>query len=306
MNDSRIDEMRKARDKPAVMLARYNQVRSKHPGKLVCAFEGHDDVTFYDAMFSKINANILYAPIVCNGKDHVLGLRNSLADNVSLDRSLVRYFVDWDFDGLKGNTHSPEIYFTPCYSFENLLVNRATLETLLRGEFRCNDEHGASDMERIGGLFQARLDEFISCMREANHLLFCARISGHRLLRIENDLKKYLILTVEQIAPAPNRVLHELLGYKDTPDQIHLALSKDAFDQLDPLRDWRGKFIFAFFQKFLACIKEDRGCKSPRFFTEKATVTFAPMSDIFRTLAVSIAVPECLKTFVLAFSNETV
>jgi hypothetical protein len=302
MSADRIDKLREARDKPPVSLQRYNSLRSKDSGKLICAFEGYDDVTFYDAMFNKINAGIQYSPLVCNGKDKVLALREILARNVAADGSPVRFFVDTDFDGLKGKPPGPDIYLTPCYSIENLLVGKHTLEKLLRGEFRCHDEHSDLDIEDISNLFQLRLTEFNACMYDANHLLFFARKSTLQLKSIDEKFTtKFLDINLKQIKVAGSHTEWALLGYTNPPDTSQVAACKPAFDLLDRTKDWRGKFLFAFFKKFLSLLKEDRGGKEPVYFKGRVNMSFAPDGDIIRMLTAMIPVPDCLRAFISNF-----
>jgi hypothetical protein len=303
MSEDRTEKLRKAREIPQVELQKYHLLRSKNGTKLICAFEGHDDVTFYDTIFNNINPNIKYAPFVCNGKDKVLALRDILARNVASDAALVRFLVDADFDGLKGKLPGSDIYLTPCYSIENLLVGRPILEKLLRGEFRCHDEHGDADIENIGNLFELRLTEFNACMREANQLLFFARTTDIKLAPIDDKLTaKYLSMSLKPITVVGSHAqLCTLLGYENPPDASALSVCKQAFDLLDPSMDWRGKFLFAFFRKFLSHIKDDRGTKTPVHFKKKGNMTFSPENDIIRTLTTLIAVPECLRAFVSNF-----
>jgi Protein of unknown function (DUF4435) len=304
MSAERIVRLRAGRDNEQVQLQKYNIFRSRQGGKLVCAVEGDDDAPFYDTMFGKIDSTILFIPFVCNGKDRVLRLRNILARNVAGDSRLVRYFIDHDFDGLRAHTmehpNGADLYVTPCYSIENLLVGKSVLEKMLRSEYRCNDEYADQDVTRLIALFDARMQEFITCMYEANRLLHSARTQGIMLGSIDKDIiKKYLHISLDAVTVNEQAAeLHQLIGYTSAPDGAELAVSLPAFEALDPMRDWRGKFLFEFFRKFLVLLKEDRGTKKPQYFTQRASMSFAPGGDITRALASMIAVPQCLHQFV--------
>lgn len=301
----RVERMRKARNIPQVTLQKYNQLRSRCPGSTIWALEGFDDVTFYDAINFRIKS-IEYVPFVCKGKDKVLDLRLMLSRNTSADRGRVRYFVDSDFDGLKGQSSGEDIYCTPSYSFENLLVSRDVLKPLLRSEYRCVGEFGNSDIERIERVFDERLAEFIDCMRRANHLIYFARVSGVRLKDIQEDLKKYITIRLDCVVTSVEpECLPALVGYECAPQAADLSACESAFAELDPVLYWRGKFIFGFFRKFLAELKEDRGSNFPRYFKERGNVTFSPGNDIVRTLASMIPIPECLKTFLAGSSGSS-
>jgi hypothetical protein len=286
MPQDRIDKMRQGRTIPQVALQKYNQLRSKNPGKLIFAFEGFDDVAFYDAMFISL----------------------VLSRNVAIDSDKVRYFVDNDFDGLKGHPEGADIYCTPSYSFENLLVDKSTLEILLRGEFRCSDENGDVDVSNVLSMFDSRVNEFNHYMRDVNFLIFYARKTGIKISDITEDLKKYVSVRCDKVAPVASKSeFHNLVGYDATPDPVNMAPYGNEFDKLNPRIEWRGKFIFSFFRKFLMDLKEDRGSKSPKHFISRANMSFSPGGDIVRTLASIITVPDCFYNFALgcglAFPN---
>ncbi len=309
MSAERLDALREARQRAPVVLQRYNNLRSRVSGKLVCAFEGPDDVAFYDAMLPRIKADFEHIPFVCSGKDKVLQLREILQRNVAADSKLVLYFIDRDFDGSKGHDEGSDLYITPCYSIENLIVGSAMLTRLLRGEYRCNDEHAETDVAAICQLFEERLAEFHAAMHEVNFLLFFARKNMLRLASIDNDIRKYISISLATISLKVNTAeIAKLLGYDAAPDPAALQPLASDFAMLNPLLDWRGKFLFAFFRKFLAAIREDRGTKKPNIpqhFKGRADVNFQPEGDIVRNLASMINVPDCLRRFIEAYSNKT-
>ena len=169
----------------------------------------------------------------------------------------------------------------------------------MQSEFHCNDEHSTEDIEKIENLFAERLSEFISCIRQVNFLWHAALSQGMKLLNPENELSKYVRISltcVESNATQADTV--KLLGYPTDPDENFLLASRPAFDKLDPILDWRGKFILAFFREFLTLLKKDRGAKPPQYFKVRANMKFDANGDICRALASMIAVPDCLRNFI--------
>ena len=291
--------MRSARNIPQVMLQRYNQIRSKNTGRLICAFEGADDVAFYGALSIRLTGKSSYTPMVCDGKDGVLELRVILSRNVAADAQNVLFFIDKDFDGLKGHNPGRDLYCTPTYSIENLLIDIRVVETLMRGEYRCNDEDGDEEVRRIADLYKDRLEEFLVSMRGANQLIHYARAKAIRLSSIDNDIKKYVRVSLDAITqPNPATPAWQLVGLPHEVKPEELADCEPLFDRLDRVRDWRGKFIFSFFRRFLADLKEDRGSRAPQYFKKRASMSFVPQGDIIRTLASIIAIPPCLELFI--------
>lgn len=295
----RLSKLRAGREIPQVVLQKYNQLRSKVPEGLVCAFEGYDDLTFYDTAFRRMGLDVKFHPLVCKGKDQVLGLRVLLARNAARGASLVRYFVDHDFDGLKGCVGGDDIYCTPCYSIENLLVCHEVLKGLLISEFRCNDENAEEDIRSVIDRFDRLLSEFFVAMYEVNKLIFLARRSMIALSNIEDDIYKYVRININGVFAVADRSKQvRLVGYASAPTIEETQVCDSAFDKLHPKDDWRGKFIYSFFTKFLSEIKEDRGQKEPRLFSSRANVTFSPGHDIVRTLAALTPLPKCLSDFI--------
>ncbi len=292
MSDPYIDQRRRLRHASPQVLLSYNNWRSTHcTATMVCVVEGNDDVTFYETQGRRVRGQVTWATFVAKGKQQVLELREALKRNQTPHPEKRGYCIDHDFDGTKGAPSGPDLFVTPAYSIENLLVNQTSLTALLRNEFRCHDEHGPSDIERVGRLFEARLAEFFSVMRLANQMLHAARTQGITIANCEKNFEKVIHITLERVqagmaqADIPNRMA-QLVGWTSPPDDTILGPSADAFAKLDPLLEWRGKFLFDFFRKFLARLKEDRGSKTPQYFSAKGSgIGFDPAGDMIANLA---------------------
>lgn len=299
MSDLRVVQMRDARRIPQVALQRYNALRSKNAGRLVCAFEGAEDVTFYEVAFRRVRDDLSHSALVCNGKDQVLGLRSLLRSNVAAANDPVAFFIDHDFDGFKGHADGADIYCTPTYSIENMCVDVDVLTSLLRAEFKCSDESADDDIRAITGIFEARKAEFLAAMEFPNRMLFYARRTRVKLAPVENDLRKYINVSLTQVRPVADAAeMLKLVGFSDAPDLLLVENEAIAFGELDPVNQWRGKFIYSFFRKILSEIKEDRGRRPPTHFAKRANVTFDPASDITRAIASMIKLPTCLISFI--------
>ena len=301
MSNLRINQLREARKRPQTLLLGYLTLRSKNHNSLICIFEGNDDVQFYQAFFSKNERNIDFIPFTCNGKDNVLELRKLLTDNCEEKENnyLTAYFIDKDFDDYKGYQPSNNIYCTPTYSIENILVSEHILKNLMQGEFHCNDEDGTEDTQAILTLYRERLKEFTTIFKEINLLIYHARINTITLTNIEDDIRKYVKINIDKIEQKyDSNAALSLLGYSIIPDSKKLSETKKAFEKLDPLNDWRGKFLFSFFIKFLSDLKEDRCNKTPSYFKKSKKVNFNPHNDIIRILASIAKTPACLNKFI--------
>lgn len=200
MNDI-VAQLRSARQIPHVALQQYIILRSKAANDLVCVFEGFDDHPFYDTIFRRFSDNLVYRPLIANGKDQVLGLRELLVKRRSPLDQKVAYFIDKDFDGYKSYMPSKNIYCTNGYSIENNLCATSVLTILLETEYSCHKTDDEACIPNIIETFNLRLVEFAMHMRQANKVIHFARQNGVRLRGIENQITKYLNITLKEIKP---------------------------------------------------------------------------------------------------------
>lgn len=291
------DRMRAAREKGVVALQSYNNLRSKVPGVIIIAVEGNDDPIYYRTLIAKIDRSFSWMPLVCNGKDKVLSLRALLGRNEDTDAKKTFYIIDRDFDNFKGHKSGPDIYCTDGYSIENNLVSEEALTELLCGEFKCVQH--SDDVTKIAAIFRSRVDEFLSEMELANRALHWCRSKGVKVGSVENRIGKYVHISLDRVAAKYGILdLANLVGFPEEIDITSLSETSEAFNYLEPTKDWRGKFYLAFFVEFLARLQEDRSRKEPRVFSARRPINFNPKSSITRSLS-SIAVPPpCLVEFV--------
>jgi hypothetical protein len=297
LRDALTTRMRAARGKGIVALQSYNTKRAKHPDAVMFALEGDDDPIYYQAAIKLMHLDFEWEAMVCNGKDNVLSLRVLLARNRDSDAKNTFFLIDTDFDNTKGHPLGPDLYCTPTYSFENLLVSEVILRELLIGEYKCSAED--ENVEKILKLFRERLDEFNSAMKLANQVLHYCRISSVSSKSVENKIKKYVKIDPLGVEAKYSIVdLPKLLGVDDAFDISQLEGTKTEFDALDPTQQWRGKYLMAFFVEFLAHLQEDRCKQEPLYFSIKRSIGFNPRSSIVRTLTSISSPPDCLRSFV--------
>ena len=142
------------------------------------------------------------------------------------------------------------------------------------------------------------MQEFIEIFKYINLLIYYARTTGKKIKNIDDSIKKYVKITIKKVEQKydKEKIVYDLL--EEFPDCELFLEKKKIFIKLDPLKDWRGKFFYSFFVKFLSVLKEDRINKNPIYFKKYKKVNFNPHSDIIRTLASISEAPECLKKFI--------
>jgi len=291
-----IDSMRAGRATARVALISYATIRGKNPDRLICVFEGYDDLPYYETIFNRVLGRASFASLIAKGKDQVLELREILKKQHSQDDK-IRFFVDRDFDHLKGYSAGKDIYVTEGYSIENHLVSRDILISLMGSEFKCCAEADYAALDRIAELFDGFLAAFFEIMRPVNEAIYYARNHGVELKNIEDRVSEYFILTLEGLQPTGNDYF-SLIGW---PEQVpkEIAVVDGDFSQLDPHSGWRGKFLYGLFIKILHLIKIDRTSDQPTLFLRKTGVRFDPNGEVIRSFASLAAIPDSLSDFVL-------
>jgi hypothetical protein len=246
-----------------------------------------------------LQGHLSFHPLVVDGKDQVLGLHRLIHSSTVHDKSKQRYFVDNDFDGLRGAPLSSDIYCTPTYSIENLLVSSVILSALLKGEFRCSDETGIDEVRKVVDRFESLLSDFIEHFRKANLRIYFARKNARKIVNIEERLGRYVKCKIDAIVSVhDDNLLSTLIPIEPTPDEVSLQGVELEFSKLSPQHSWRGKFFFAFFRQFLTLLKEDRCSQAPTLFSQRVSISFNPSGDIVRVLTGMIEIPPCMRKFV--------
>lgn len=161
ITEPRIEKMRQSLRTPEVALLKYNKLKSQKPDMLIFVFEGYEDPIFYSVLVSRCNFKHAYSPLVVEGKDMVLGLRQLLQNSCEANlKAGVAFFIDNDFDGLKNYDDGSDIYCTPTYSIENIAVTTSVLEQLLTHEFRLHDPDLKDDIKRNVKAYEKLIDDF--------------------------------------------------------------------------------------------------------------------------------------------------
>lgn len=291
-------KMKASKKRPAVGKVALAALRSALPSTLIFAFEGIDDKSIYYSWFGRIAANLRYEPLCCNGKTQVLELlevvrrdRNHLGDGVY-------FFVDRDFDDLRGHERSPQLFMTAQYSVENYLVNRAVLEEVLKNEFHC---HG-HPQERIPvlDLFSALYDQFLQLTKPVNWRLFQARkIPIELAAHLPEKVSKLVDVSLDGISLCDDHAPEIVVRMKRPPRSEEAAALAPVFEELDPCTRFRGKFALLFFQKWLSLLAEDRNSSSSKHFNGIGHLGKANHHELtLSSLATKSQLPEGLEDFV--------
>jgi hypothetical protein len=262
--DSYIERLKASRKSPAVLKTKLAKIRSARPRLIVFAFEGDTDKTVYVQWVRLIRPDLEYEPFPCDGKAGVLDFRAMLGRDRGDLGSGVYFFIDRDFDDLRGNELGPKTFMTDHYSVENYLVSGEVLEELLKDEFHCHAEPIVR--ASVLNLFDRQLTEFLSITREVNFRIFLARRLGIKIVSGLPDKVRHLAqIELNVVLPATG-VASDIIVLAREPAREEYDQLAAEFDGFDPASRYRGKFSYAFFIRWLDLLSQDRADAQSRTF----------------------------------------
>ncbi len=246
--DLAVEALKKARRRPAVLKLEIAKLRSAAPKLPILAFEGDDDKIVYHHWISKLRPDFNYASFPCGGKGKVLQLRESLKRDLTGLKNGIYFFVDRDFDDLRGQEQGPDIFMTEFYAVENYLVTQLVLDKVLELEFHC---HGTPNVRRdICRHFERSYKEFLEVTRDMNRRLYVARRHKIEVKSITDKISD--IADISMASTLPGRLTSvEVIQYLGDLEGADLERFEKEFDELDPETRYRGKFALMFFSRWL-------------------------------------------------------
>lgn len=240
-------------------------IRSSLPDVTILVFEGEDDRSVYFNWIRTIDAAISYEPYTCKGKSGVLKLRAAVDRDINGLSKDVYFFIDRDFDDLRGEDLGESTYMTDGYSIENDLVNEQVVEEILKIELNCQ---GRPDVRRmITPVFLAAYKSFLDHSKEINFLLFCMRRLGiENNGTLPNSLSRAFSFSINGVAPKEGASANSVISPLREISALERNALRPSFMELDPATRYRGKFALSFMLKWLEVIaKHRRDQNSPIF-----------------------------------------
>lgn len=298
-----ISIMRDARCSPSVILHQYNILRSSNPDKLVMAVEGVDDTIFYEAMVKRYADTLEPNFLPCDGKKAVLDLRKKLKSS-KVDEGAVCFLIDHDFDGIRDAVPGSDLYCTPSYSIENIMVSESVLKSLLKGELKCNDKAAADDTERVCDRFQSLLRQYSNAMKDVNLFIFVATKMHIRMALNKSKISDFITISIDSIEPKLTfEAIQTELGIETPITDESLEEHQASFENFKPIENWRGKYLLQFFHKFIDLLIEDRKKSNPDLFNEYKKISFDARQNYIRVFAPLCVAPPCLVKFLKSIPN---
>ena len=255
-HDAAVAAMREARARPSVLKIELATLRSAVPDNVVFAFEGDDDKIIYRQWVQRVRPDLKYVSFPCRGKGPLLELRASLQrDKTGLSNG-VFFFVDRDFDDLRGQADGDDVFITDTYSVENYLVDPSVISATLEIEFHCHDAPALR--QQLIDQFQETYASFLSQTEEVNRRLFKARRAGIDVKPLPKSISKLAkvgVRTVEKGTSEPDAIV----VYEREPSPLSFEGLDDQFNALDGRFRYRGKFALLFMEKWLRELAAEAG-----------------------------------------------
>ena len=165
----------------------------------------------------------------------------------------------------------------------------------MNAEFGLGSAELIGDRDRIIQLFDNFLAQHENELKEANRLLHCVRreaLTGKKLTSgsIDENAEKFASVnpnTLQIVKRASGQALYDLMKIKHEVKPEDIDQYDPDFSQLNSSLNWRGKFIFFLFKRFISILIEDRNSSTPRFFSVgKGKISFdtKPVSYTHLTL----------------------
>lgn len=223
-------------------------------------YEGKD-APYYYSRIKQVITNRKNYPIICKGKSMVIKVYELINNHREYDKYLKVFFVDRDFDSSIKGVY-PDIFETPCYSIENLYVNKSSFEEILKHELSLSEVDDS--FENCIDCFNDRIAEMLDALELFNAWYFCLKQKAETdklktgVSLNEKFPKGYIDISLNKINR--NYDLNNIRNdFKNAifiaEDDINIKIQQ--FQESDRLLSFRGKYLLEFFHKFIQLLVED-------------------------------------------------
>ena len=265
-SDPTVERLKLSRNSDAVLKLRLVQFRSYCPHVPVFAFEGDDDKIVYAQWVRRSRPELYYEPFPCSGKTAVLALRSLAQRDLNGIGNGLYYFVDRDFDELRGSPSGDDVFLTESYSVENYLASPEVVDQILCNELHC---HGRPDVRLIlVRNFEERYAEFLEVTQDINRRIYVARKTKTEITRhLPTSISAIASVTLESVT-AGNADVAKLVPLEtDIPEELSRTLGVE-FAALDRALRYRGKFALMFLSKWLEHMTCEYSSSRTKYFKD--------------------------------------
>lgn len=306
---SYIQQLRQSKDKATVAYQEFALSTKMYSNHLFCFFEGKDHPYYVPRI--KNFTETMY-PINCGGRDKVLKVYELISKQDVYKKYSKAFFIDRDFNNPRQNNRDI-IFETPCYSIENLYVNKNVFEQILIHDFQFS--RNDTNFEVCISLFNDRFKEFNSSVSLFNSWYACLieirnRTGKPTEVQLAEKLPRgFVNITLQSVNSSYNLDTIKQNFPKSTEvDNETLANKISLFSNYDPELTFRGKYQLEFLITLLQLIVNDS--KNEQSYV-KSKINFSFDGAINHQRALSVftnyaSTPESLKDFLGNITTRTI
>jgi len=296
-----VERLRSARTRRVVIKTKFVTLRGRCPDEIILVFEGDDDKVVYGRWIMRVRPELRYEVFLCDGKKGVAQLKEMLDKDLGNLANEVYYFIDRDFDDFGGIANDNNVYMTPSYSFENFVVSREVVGSILRDEFPLHEL--AHVRERILQVFDEIYRDFVWITGQFNWLLFQARRQNIPLLgTLPRRVSQLAAVGVRSVGISQMQPDDAVVLSSPVDSAISSALRAD-FADLNPFVRYRGKNALMFLSRWLTLLAEEYVSRDTDLFLgcpEGGAVRHAEFT--LGSFAAKSEIPKCFAEFVEAIA----
>ena len=303
-NDSlSLELMRKERENQGSIYIQFVNNRKYHTKYAFCFYEGEDGKYYDDRIREKFNGKIVTYKV--GNKKEVLKLLDKIREANLYEDVCTMFFVDRDFDeSLAGKDE--DLFETPCYSIENLYVQRESMIKILQSEFGLNeiDEDFCKCMQD----FETRGNEFNNHILEFNALVLLRRKKSD-----SNSDFSFSSVKTSHMVKVDVDFITKAERYEKTIENIKKKLEIEEFELEEAKKEllekgefalnFRGKNQLDFFVEFIRRLKKLN--KNGGYFKfEYNNIHIDITSNRLSELSKYAITPSCLEEFINKHKNK--
>lgn len=298
-----VDDMLEKVETDTVSYMKFCLIYAQESGRAICLVEGKD-ATYYRVRVNSICEGSRSEFIECGGKKQVIATRELISKNQYYKQGKIFAFVDRDFDETLDNAL---IYETPCHSIENLYTSEVAFRTILKDEFRINDDE--ADFEKCVELYISTQRKFHEKMIELNAWIIC-QMNKSKIESVKLNLNKqhnkimreFITISLTDVQKNYNQESIRIKFPKAA--QVTTEEIGDMTDYLRPLnyqQVFRGKYEIDFLGKFLTkliLVLNDKNLYG-NYFSKKRNISFrATDSELISQISQHAETPRCLTEYI--------
>jgi hypothetical protein len=303
MTGELVQQLRKSRENGSVLKVQLSNLRTRRADAVILVFEGVDDVGPYEHWIGLIGKPTDYASLAGSGKAQLLDLRKRLSNDTTGLKLGVLFFIDRDYDGLRGDSAGEDIFCTKFHSVENHIVCKESLKRILRAHLQCFEN--TDDSSKVCAAFEKACNEFEAAMRQASERLFHYSRFSLGAGRVEDRVTRYVQIGLGgAVRRYTDEELRKFVPLRREPSDEECAQCVTEGSMISGIENCRGKFVWAFFLRWLEMLVSDRRQAAPRLFSATCAVGFNATALNLTHAAAFAPVPAGLADFLDAASRS--